>query len=162
MDLPPLLIFTSWTNITPTSRHRTNDKNALINMILSMGNLYSISWRESPDTSTVYNNEDKRNHPHHLFSHCVSYSTYQDPRVSVNTSGNLILFCKPQIFCLALRAALHILESRRVDSSFWKKGGPSGWAFGGLRLCEPTPNGRRSAMLVRFFTYSVPGFRTES
>ena len=36
------------------------------------GNLYSISWRESPDTSTVCNNEDKRNHPHHLFSHCVS------------------------------------------------------------------------------------------
>ena len=76
MDLRPLLTFTSWPNISPTSRHRTNDKNALINMILSMGpiwrNLYSISWRESPDTSTVCNNEDKRNHPHHLFSHCVS------------------------------------------------------------------------------------------
>ena len=139
MDLRPLLIFTSWPNITPRSRHRTNDKNALINMTLSMGNLYSISWRESPDTSTVYNNEDKRNHPHHLFSHCVSYSTYQDPRVSVNTSGNLILCCKPQICCLALRAASHILGEPRVDSSFWKKGGPSGWAFGGLRLVWAHP-----------------------
>ena len=72
---------------------------------------------------------------HIIFSsHCVSYSTYQDPRVTVDTSGNLILCCKPQICCLALRGASHILESRRVDSSFWKKGDPSGWAFGGLRL----------------------------
>ena len=46
---------------------------------------------------------------HIIFSsHCVSYSTYQDPRVSVDTSGNLILCCKPQICCLALRAAPHI------------------------------------------------------
>ena len=98
------------------------------------GNLYSISWRESPDTSTVCNNEDKRNHPHHLFSHCVSYSTYQDPRVSGNTSGNLILCCKPQICCLALRAAPHILESQSWIAPFWGKGTHQNGRLCGLRL----------------------------
>ena len=71
---------------------------------------------------------------HIIFSLIVHQTTYQGPRVSVDVSGNLILCCEPQICCLALRTAPHILKSRRVNSSFWKKGGPSGWAFGGLRL----------------------------
>ena len=49
---------------------------------------------------------------HIIFSLIVHQTTYQGPRVSVDVSGNLILCCEPQICCLALRAASHILESR--------------------------------------------------
>ena len=46
---------------------------------------------------------------HIIFSLIVHQTTYQGPRVSVDVSGNLILCCEPQICCLALRAAPHIL-----------------------------------------------------
>ena len=64
---------------------------------------------------------------HVIFSLIVYQTTYQGPRVSVHISGNLCVCCKPQICCLALRAASHIMGEPRVDCSFWKKGPPSGW-----------------------------------
>ena len=42
---------------------------------------------------------------HVIFSLIVYQTTYQGPRVSVHISGNLCVCCKPQICCLALRAA---------------------------------------------------------
>ena len=74
--------------------------------------------------------------------------------MSVNTSGNLILCCKPQILCLALRAAPHILESRRVDSSFWKKGGLSGWAMMGVRRASLGVSPPRMAEGRRYYAVS--------
>ena len=98
------------------------------------GNLYSISWRESPDTSTVCNNEDKRNHPHHLFfSLCIRLPTRVLEWV-VHISGNLCVCCKPQICCLALRAAPISWVEMKVDCSFSRQGGPSNGRLCGLRL----------------------------
>ena len=87
-------------------------------MILSLGTRIHFH-DENPSILLQYaNNRDKRKHSHSLSSHCVLYTTYQGPRVSVDTSGNLILCCKPQICCLALSAAPHISESQRWIAPF--------------------------------------------
>ena len=137
IDLRPLLTSTSSPNMAPTTRHRTQDKNALINMIHSMGTCIYFYGENPPILLQYANNRDKRKHSHSLSSHCVSYTTHQGPRVSGDTSGNLILCCKPQICCLARRAAPpapHILVEMKVDFSFSRQGGPSNGRLCGLRL----------------------------
>ena len=111
-----------------------HDKNALINMILSLGTWIHFHDVNLSILSTLCQQMKITEITHIIFSLIVHQTIYQGPRVSVDVSGNLILCCEPQICCLALRAAPHILGEPRVDSSFWQKGGPSGWAFGGLRL----------------------------
>ena len=72
MDLRPLLTFTSWPNISPTSRHRTNDKNALINMILSMGTCIQFHDENLP-ILLLYATMKIKEIIHIIFSsHCVS------------------------------------------------------------------------------------------
>ena len=73
MDFRPLLIFTSWANMIPTARHRTYDKKCTDQYDPLTGNLDPSSWRKSLHTFYIMQtNEDNRNHPHHLFSHCAS------------------------------------------------------------------------------------------
>ena len=103
-------------------------------MILSLGTWIHFHDVNLSILSTLCQQMKITEITHIIFSLIVHQTTYQGPRVSVDVSGNLILCCKPQICCLALRAAPHILGEPRVDCSFWKQGGPSGWAFGGLRL----------------------------
>ena len=61
---------------------------------------------------------------HIIFSLIVHQTTYQGPRVSVDVSGNLILCCEPQICCLALRAASHILGEPKGGFLLLEERGP--------------------------------------
>ena len=108
-------------------------KNELINMILSLGTWIHFHDVNLSILSTLCQQMKITEIIHIIFSLIVHQTTYQGPRVSVDVSGNLILCCEPQICFLALRAASNIVGEPRVDRS-WKKGCPSGCAFGGLRL----------------------------
>ena len=119
------------------------------------GNLYSISWRESPDTSTVpwYATMKIKEIIHIIFS-LIVYHTLptRDPRVGVDTSGNLILCCKPQICCLALRAAPISWRAEGWIPPFGRKGAHQDGRSAGFAWCNPDPNGRTCAVLVCYFT----------
>ena len=87
-------------------------KNTLIIIILSLRTWIHFHDVNLSILSTLCQQMKITEIIHIIFSLIVHQTTYQGPRVSVDVSGNLILCCEPQICCLALRAASHILESR--------------------------------------------------
>ena len=81
-------------------------------MILSLGTWIHFHDVNLSILSTLCQQMKITEITHIIFSLIVHQTTYQGPRVSVDVSGNLILCCKPQICCLALRAASHILGAQ--------------------------------------------------
>ena len=94
---------------------------------------------------------------HIIFSLIVHQTIYQGPRVSVDVSVNLILCCKPQICCLALRAAPISWRAEGWVPPFGRKGAHQDGRSAGFAWCNPDPNGRTCPILRRCFAYLSAG-----